>query len=122
MKMKKLCSTILCAGIVTGLAGAACAAEISGILMDKLCSTTALKGGQDVAVKHARTCNLTPNCSKSGWGVYTADGKYIALDSAGNAMALKALQSSTKKDDMKVTVTGDVQGDTIKVTDLKLAE
>ena len=120
--MKRPYRTLLCAGIVAGFAGAASAAEVSGILMDKLCSATALKGGQDVAVKHARTCNLTPNCSKSGWGVYTADGKYIALDSAGNAMALKALQSSTKKDDMKVTVTGDVQGDTINVTDLKLAE
>jgi len=120
--MKTLYKTMLCAGIVAGLAGAASAAEISGILMDKLCSSTALKGGQDVAVKHDRTCNLTPNCTKSGWGVYTADGKYIALDSAGNALALKALQASTKKNDMKVTVTGDVQGDTIKVTDLKLAE
>ena len=120
--MKTLYKTMLCAGIIAGLAGAASAAEINGILMDKLCSSTALKGGQDVAVKHARTCNLTPNCTKSGWGVYTADGKYIALDSAGNALALKALQSSTKKDDMKVTVSGDVQGDTIKVTDLKLAE
>jgi hypothetical protein len=37
-------------------------------------------------------------------------------------MAMKALQESKKTDDMKVTVTGDVQGDTIKVTDLKLAE
>jgi len=120
--MKNFYRTLLSAAVVAGLAGAAGAAEVSGILMDKLCSATALKGGQDVAVKHARTCNLTPNCSKSGWGVYTADGKYIALDSAGNAMALKALQSSTKKDDMKVTVTGDVQGDTINVTDLKLAE
>ena len=81
-KTKTFYRTLLSAAVVSGLAGAASAAEVSGILMDKLCSATALKGGQDAAVKHARTCNLTPNCSKSGWGVYTADGKYIALDAA----------------------------------------
>ncbi len=120
--MKTLSRMMLCMGIVAGLAGAAAAAEISGILMDKMCAPTAIKGGQDVAMKHARTCNLTANCSKSGYGVFTADNKYISLDEAGNAMALKALKASTKKDDMKVTVNGTLEGDTIKVTDLKLAE
>ena len=118
--MKAFYKTMLCAAIIAGLAGTAAAAEISGILMDRMCAPTAIKGGQDVAVKHARTCNLTANCSKSGYGVFTTDNKYIALDEAGNAMALKALKASTKKDDLKVTVTGKLAGETIQVSNLKL--
>ena len=109
-------------GILAAMSCIAPAAQVSGILIDKLCVNTAAKGGQDGVSKHKRTCNLTPNCSKAGWGVYTADNKYIAFDAAGNEMAKKALEASKKVDDMQVTVTGDLQGDTIKVTDLKLAE
>lgn len=118
--MKRLFGTIAFAGILA--AGTASAEQVSGILMDKLCSTKGVKGGQEAAAKHPRTCNLTANCSKSGYGVFTADNKYLTFDAAGNAMALKALQESKKTDDMKVTVTGDVEGDSIKVADLKLAE
>jgi hypothetical protein len=120
--MKNLVNTLLCAGVLATMAGIASAEQVSGVLMDKLCSPKAVKGGQEEAAKHPRTCNLTANCSKSGYGVYTADNKYLTFDAAGNALALKALQASQKTADMKVTVTGDVQGDTIKVTDLKLAE
>ena len=118
--MKNRFSTLLCAAILAGAAGVASAAQVSGILMDRLCAPKAVKGGQAEAVKHPRTCDLTANCSKAGYGVYTADDKYLTFDAAGNAMALKALQESTKKDDMKVIVTGEVEGGSIKVTDLKL--
>jgi hypothetical protein len=121
--MKFRFGILSCAGILAAMAGTASAEQVSGILIDKLCvTTTGAKGGQEAVAKHKRTCNLTANCSKAGYGVYTADNKYIAFDSAGNAMAMKALQESKKVDDMKVTVSGDLQGDTIKLTDLKLAE
>jgi hypothetical protein len=61
-----------------------------------------------------------PPCQQSGYGVYTADNKYLTFDDAGNTKAIAALKKSKKKDDLKVTVTGDVQGDTIKVANLKL--
>ena len=120
--MKLRFGILSCATLLIAMTGAASAEQVSGILIDKLCMNTSAKGGQEAVAKHKRTCNLTPNCSKAGYGVYTADGKYISFDSAGNTMAQKALQESKKVDDMKVTVTGDLQGDTIKVTDLKLAE
>ena len=90
--------------------------------MTKMCSRAAVKGGQEVAAKHERTCNLKENCAKTGFGVFTADGKFIAFDDAGNSVARKALEASTRKDDMKVTVTGEIQGDSMKVADLKLAQ
>lgn len=118
----KLLRTILCAGLLAGTAGAVSAAQVQGILITRMCAMKAAKGGPDAAAKHERTCNLKENCAKTGFGVLTSDNKFLSFDDAGNAKALQALQESTKKDDMQVTITGEVQGDTIKVATLKLAE
>ena len=42
------------------------------------------------------------------------------LDAGGNAKAAAALKATKKLDNLMVTVEGDVQGDTIKVSSLKL--
>ncbi|MBI3682605.1 MAG: hypothetical protein HY235_19685 [Acidobacteria bacterium] len=118
--MKMLLKSLCCAGLLAGLAGIASAADIQGVLMDKMCSMKAMKEGQQAAHMHTRECALMPDCQKSGYGVFTADGKFISLDGAGNAKALAALKASKKKDDLMVQVTGDVQGDAIKVAKLKL--
>jgi hypothetical protein len=55
---------------------------------------------------------------KKGYGVYTADGKYLKLDAAGDMKALSAIEASKKMDNFKVRVTVDVDGDSIKVTNL----
>ena len=101
-------------------AAAAAGAQVQGILMDKMCSMKAAKEGQTAAISHTTKCALEPPCQGSGFGVFTADNKFITLDSAGNAKALAALKATKKTENLKVTVNGDVQGDTIKVTDLKL--
>ena len=98
----------------------ACAAQVDGILIDKMCSTKALTGGQAAAVAHDHDCLLQDPCMKSGYGVFTADGKYLKLDAAGDEKALAAIKASKKKDNFKVRVTGDVNGDSIKVAELKL--
>jgi hypothetical protein len=105
---------------LTMLAGLAAAAQVNGVLMDKMCSMKAVKDGQTAATAHTRECALMPPCQKSGYGVYTTDNKFLTFDDAGNAKALTALNASKKKDNLKVRVTGDVQGDTIKVANLKL--
>jgi hypothetical protein len=114
--MKSLCI----AGLLAGFGMLASAAEVEGVLMDKACSTKAVSGGQSAAKAHDRECALTTNCQKSGYGVFTADNKFVTLDAAGNEKAVAALKASKKKDDLRVRVTGDVQGDTVKVKDLKL--
>jgi hypothetical protein len=111
---------LCCAILVTGLAGIAAAAEVDGILIDKMCSAKALKGGQAAATKHDRDCATAAACEKSGYGVYTAEGKWLAFDDAGNKRAIAALKASKKTDDLRVTVTGDVDGDSIKVATLKM--
>jgi hypothetical protein len=77
-------------------------------------------GGRIVAEAHTRECLLMPACEKSGYGVYTTDDKYLKFDAAGNRRALAAIKASPKLDDFEVQVTGEVQGDTIKVASLKI--
>jgi hypothetical protein len=88
--------------------------------MDKMCSVDAVKKGQKFAASHDTKCALEASCQKTGYGVFTADNKFLALDAAGNAKAVAALKTTKKLDNLQVTVDGDIQGDTIKVSSLKL--
>jgi hypothetical protein len=117
--------------LLAGFAAAASAAEVKGILMDQTCSSKAevrivsgprLEGGMIVAEAHTRECALMPACQKSGYGVFTYDQKFLKFDAAGSRKALAALKASKKEDDLKVEVTGEIDGDTIKVASLKLIE
>jgi len=88
--------------------------------MGKMCSMKAVKDGQKAATMHTRQCAMMPDCEKSGYGVFTADNKYLVFGSSGSEQAAAALKSSKKKDNMKVKVSGEVTGDTIKVANLTL--
>ena len=67
---------------------------------------------------HTRNCAL--QCSKSGFGILTEDGTFLKFDSQGNQQALSELKSSQANDHLRVTVSGDREGDTIKVASLKM--
>ena len=67
---------------------------------------------------HTRACALT--CAKSGFGILTADGTYLKFDAQGNEKAIAALNASHATDHLRVTVTGDREGDIIKVKSLKM--
>lgn len=67
---------------------------------------------------HTRACAL--KCEASGFGIITQDKHFLKFDQAGNAEIVKALKSSDKKDHLRVDVTGDVEGGTLKVTSIKL--
>lgn len=67
---------------------------------------------------HTRTCAL--QCAKSGFGIVTSGGDFLKLDAAGNEKVISALQKSDKKDHLRVTVSGDKQGDTIKTSSVQL--
>jgi hypothetical protein len=118
--MKALYRILSITCLLAGLNVVASAAEVTGILMDKMCSASAVKQGQAFATKHDTKCALEADCQKTGYGVFTSDNKFIALDAAGNAKAAAALKATKKTDNLKVTVEGDVTGDTIKVASLKL--
>jgi hypothetical protein len=67
---------------------------------------------------HPRACAL--KCEGSGFGIVTKDQQFLKFDAAGNATIVEALKASDKKDHLRVDVSGDVQGDTLKVTSVKL--
>ena len=113
-------SILRMAAIGISLAGVASAAEVQGVLMDKMCSAAAEKEGQAFAAKHDTKCALEASCAKSGYGVFTADGKFLTFDAAGNVKAAAALKATKKVDNLKVSVMGDVDGSSIKVANLKL--
>lgn len=128
--MSPLSRFLLVASFVCGFAVIAPAADIKGVLMDEMCSGKAdlrisgaagtLVGGRIVAEAHPKECDLKPECQKSGYGVYTDDNKFLKFDRAGDSKALAAIKASKKLDDFEVEVTGEVDGDKIKVATLKI--
>lgn len=117
--LKKLCQVGFAAALLAGL----CAAEqktISGYLMDKACSADAIKKGEKMAKEHGVDCALMDDCVRSGYGVFTSEGNFLPFDAAGNKKAMAALKATKKQNDLRVTVTGDVTGDSIRVATLKI--
>jgi hypothetical protein len=63
---------------------------------------------------------LMADCKDSGFGVVTADGKFLKFDSAGDEKAVKLLEGADKEDNINVSVDGKVNGDNIAVKSLSL--
>ncbi|HKE25724.1 MAG TPA: hypothetical protein VKB88_25370 [Bryobacteraceae bacterium] len=82
------------------------AESFSGTVVDVMCRN------KDLA-SHTRECAVT--CSRSGYGMVTADGKFLKFDEAGNARTLAALKKLSKDKDLKAKVVGAVSGDVLKV-------
>jgi len=92
-------------------AGLASAEVFSGTVVDVMCK------GKDLA-GHTRSCAL--DCAKSGFGLVQADGKFLKFDESGNARTLSLLKKISKEKDLKVKVTGTMDGEAIKVQAVEL--
>jgi len=90
---------------------AAFAETWNGTLVDVMCKN------QDLA-SHTTKCAI--GCSKSGYGLVLADGKFVKFDEAGNAKALAALKATSKDKDLKAKVTGTLDGETVQVESVTL--
>lgn len=110
--MKKF---LLAAFVVAAIPLAASAATWKNVSMVDVACSTKVKADPD---KHPTSCAI--KCSQSGYGIITADGKYLKFDSAGNQKALAALKATKKADHVRVSVDGDLKGDTITVKSLSL--
>ena len=97
---------VLALVLVAALANAVAAESFSGTVVDVMCRSKDLAG-------HTRECALT--CAKSGYGIVTAEGKFLKFDEAGNARTLSTLKKVTKDKDLKAKVTGTIDGDVLKV-------
>ena len=93
------------------LAPMAAAETFSGTVVDVMCR------GKDLA-SHTRECALM--CSKSGYALVTADGKFLKFDEAGNARALSLLKKLSKEKDLKAKVSGTLNSDVLKVQSIEI--
>lgn len=86
-------------------------ASYTGTLVDVMCKNNDL-------ANHTRECAL--KCSKGGYGLVTADGKFMKFDETGNAKALAALKSATKEKDLKAKVSGTVKDEVLRVDSVEV--
>jgi uncharacterized protein YxeA len=107
--------------LFAALAVSAFAADttVKGYLVDLSC---AREEGQKpgFGVKHSKDCLEMEECAKSGYGVLTDDKKIIAFDQAGNQQAKKFIADLKKSKDLKVNVTGALNGSTMTVNKIEL--
>ena len=103
-------------GILVGAMAGALSAETwkNVSLVDTQCVDKA-KADPD---KHTKKCALA--CEDGGYGILTAEGKFLKFDTAGNEKAVKALEATSKTDHLRATVEGTVSGDEIKVASVKI--
>lgn len=91
------------------------AADLQGVIADWNCVKPMVKDGREKVLKQNRNCSLMTNYSRAGYGLITVDKKFYRLDDAGRAWALKLLKDTPDKDNLKVVVNGDIDGDTLHV-------
>jgi hypothetical protein len=107
--------------LLTAAALSAFAAEtkVQGYLVDLACAS---EEGQKAGfgAKHSKDCLQMPDCAKSGYGVLTDDKKVIKFDAASNAKAKQFIADLKKNKDIKVNVTGTVDGEKMAVTKIEL--
>jgi hypothetical protein len=111
----KIFASLLALGLMATPALAATKTFNDVSVVDVACSKRQAATDADA---HTRECALA--CEKSGFGVVTADKKFLKFNAEGNTKMLEALKASDKTDHLRVDVSGDVDGDTIKVTSVKL--
>jgi len=111
--MKKLMLVLaLGVGLAVPLAAAETWKNVS------LIDTNCVNKVKDDPDQHTTKCAIT--CARSGYGILTSDGSYLKFDKAGNEKALAALKATKKADHLRATVTGEREGDNIKVQSLSL--
>ena len=65
------------------------------------------------------TCPV--DASTTEFGLVTSDGKFLAFDAEGNEKASAEMTGKTEKSNPQVTVEGDTDGKTVKVTTITIS-
>jgi len=95
--------------------------KITGILIDSHCAEkfTDKDNPEKAAADHKAACCVS--CAKKGGGFVLLHGKdQLKLDEKGNKLAMKYLEKKDAK--TKVTITGEKEGDELKVSKIMAAE
>jgi hypothetical protein len=103
--------SVLCLGSVL------CLAETwSGKVVDAACKDQAAAPSAPGAQPGSPVANACePTASTVAFGIELQDGKVLKLDSTGNAKAAEAIKNNAGKPAPQATVTGSMDGQTLKV-------
>lgn len=107
-------------GLAFALTGLAQSAEIQGVIADWNCTQDMVHNGREKTLRDNHSCSLMKNYSRSSYGLITIDKKFYRLDDSGNKHILQLLKNTPDKDNLKVVVSGDVNGNTIKVANISM--
>lgn len=111
---------LLSIGILLMAGCSACAAQLQGVIADWGCTRDMVEHGREATLKQRPDCSLVKNYSKAEYGLITDDKKFYKLDDAGNKQARSLLGNTRDRDNLRVVVTGDLDGNTIKVASMSL--
>ena len=115
--MRKMLRT---GGLLLIAAGVSAAAEIQGVVADWTCTETMVRTGREKTLRQNRACSLMKNFRRATYGLITDDKKFYRLDDQGNQHIVELLANTPDKDNLKVVVSGDIQGNTIKVNTITM--
>jgi hypothetical protein len=82
--------------------------------------TMCLSKVKDHPDTHKTDCLLM--CADDGFGIIASDGKYLKFDEAGDQKALALFKETDKKDSIRVDVTGELDGDSLKVSSISFTQ
>jgi hypothetical protein len=111
-------TTLLIGCLGLAFAAMTCAAEMQGVIVDWDCVKQMVQEGRAKVLKNRRSCSMMKNYNRAAYGLITDDNKYYRLEDPGNAKIRQLLKDTPDKDNLKVVVSGEQQGDTIKVVSI----
>lgn len=109
---------LLC--LVAGSAVQMSAADVQGVIADWNCVQPMIQQGREKTLKNKRSCSLVKNYNREAYGLITDDKKYYRLDDPGNARIRQMLKDSSDKDNLHVVISGELEGETLKVGNISL--
>ena len=114
--MKRIALVLLTAAALSAFAAET---KVQGYLVDIACSS---EEGQKAGfgAKHSKECLQMPDCARSGYGLLTDDKKVIKFDAASNEKAKQFIADLKKEKDIKVSVTGTMDGERMAVSKIEL--
>jgi hypothetical protein len=97
------------------LATASFGAELQGVLTDWDCTQDMVRYGREQTLRKRKDCSLAQNFRRSAYGLITDDKKFYKIDPQSNDRVIQILADSPNKDSLKVVISGDLNGNTLKI-------
>jgi hypothetical protein len=102
------------------LAGISAAAELQGVLTDWNCTQEMVRQGRPKVLKEHPDCSLARDFRRSVYGLITDDKKFYKIDPQSNDRVLQILSDSPDKDNLRVVISGDLQGNILKIKTISI--